>query len=530
MYLRNFQNGLGVEMKQILWGVFCWMLSVTIASAASFDCGRASTKVEKLICANAELSKLDDDMGKAYLQAMDRIRKSNDQSGLRQRFVKSQRQWLKNERDVCQDAACVRTSYEGRLKEINFTPSFGFIFARPNKIKLPPPPPPPQSASRVNGIHTEANAEAAKPPVAQSSPVSAVDCGILIRPDEAKLPKPKLVTQLVETSRAYFEKQQFECAARAAEQANQVLGSIGDGNERATTGFEIKDAVFAMLQKGALPNHAFEKREIMAALQSVDANGALIKTASEDERFNDAAFLGNLADYYLGQRQQDDYRRVSSMMLMLDFTLPANRHFVDPARMHRYLNVLAYKLELQDLANLLDEAPESMRNALGKDIAYAIRQPMSGYALIGVTLLTPEKARQDVEAFNTLLPVIEAEKSGQSDFWIWPIYRFLAEAYWQSGDKEKAREMIGKARTSILSAKSYPKGSSTALEYFATSLCKYIRIEIGKGAEMCPIGIYDAKEMNGLFDEVEKVARLASDSHALATAGVLRKRLSEEAQ
>ena len=504
-------------MKKVLWSLLSLIVTVTTVNAASFDCGKASTKVEKFVCGNAELSRLDEDLSNAYHQALQR-------DDVKRSAIEGQRQWLKNERNACADVECIKEAYERRIKELGITSSFGISFMRPPPGSPVPTPPTAKLQERSVPVPHEIIS-----PVAQPSPASAVDCGVLINPVAATMPKSGQVTQLIETSKADFEKQQFECAVRALEQANHVLSSVDDAAERAVTGFDIKDAVFAAIRQGTFPDPDFEKREIMAALQSVDANGALIGAPSEDERFNDAAFLGRLADYYLDHRRQDDYRRVSSMMLMVDATLPANHRFVDPSRMHRYLNVLAYKLEFMDLANLLDDAPDSMKNSLGKDIAYTIRQPINSQVLIGVTLPPPEKARQDVTALNKLLPYIEAAKSGQSDFWIWPIYRYLAEAYWQSGNNEKAREMINKSRMSILSAKSYPKGSSTALEYFATSLCKFIRIEIGKGVQMCPIGIYDAKEMAALFDEVEKVARLASDSHALATAGVLRKRLQEAA-
>ncbi len=42
------------------------------AQAASFDCGKAKTRVEKLICANAELSKLDEQLSREYKAALER--------------------------------------------------------------------------------------------------------------------------------------------------------------------------------------------------------------------------------------------------------------------------------------------------------------------------------------------------------------------------------------------------------------------------------------------------------------------------
>jgi hypothetical protein len=45
-------------------------LGVTPATAASFDCAKARTKVEKLICKDPQLSRQDEDLAKAYGEAL----------------------------------------------------------------------------------------------------------------------------------------------------------------------------------------------------------------------------------------------------------------------------------------------------------------------------------------------------------------------------------------------------------------------------------------------------------------------------
>ncbi len=79
--------------------------------AAGFDCGKASTEVEKLICSDDELSKLDDGLNAAYLEALKR-------TDLKKQKIENQRQWLKNVRNACQNAQCIKTAYEIRLKEL----------------------------------------------------------------------------------------------------------------------------------------------------------------------------------------------------------------------------------------------------------------------------------------------------------------------------------------------------------------------------------------------------------------------------
>lgn len=82
------------------------MLPIT-SFAASFDCKKASTSVEKLICTDPKLSELDTDLAQAYRGA---VKVSPD--------VKvGQRQWLK-ERNACVDVACLANAYQARISEL----------------------------------------------------------------------------------------------------------------------------------------------------------------------------------------------------------------------------------------------------------------------------------------------------------------------------------------------------------------------------------------------------------------------------
>ena len=70
----------------LFWGLFSFQ-----ATAASFDCKKASTWLEKTICANPELSKLDEQMAKAYSDAL-KILPPEGQKETKE----YQRKWLKN--------------------------------------------------------------------------------------------------------------------------------------------------------------------------------------------------------------------------------------------------------------------------------------------------------------------------------------------------------------------------------------------------------------------------------------------------
>lgn len=78
--------------------------------AASFDCTKATTKVEKMICVDPELSNLDDELAKAYRNAL----KDESQA---EAAKSAQKLWLK-ERNRCEDAACAKKAYATRLQNL----------------------------------------------------------------------------------------------------------------------------------------------------------------------------------------------------------------------------------------------------------------------------------------------------------------------------------------------------------------------------------------------------------------------------
>jgi len=99
----------GMQRFALLGAVL--LLAANTACAASFDCAKASTKVEKMICADPELSKLDEDLSATYSKA---LKESSDAATLKQQ----QREWMKG-RNGCADAQCVKRSYEQRLSSLS---------------------------------------------------------------------------------------------------------------------------------------------------------------------------------------------------------------------------------------------------------------------------------------------------------------------------------------------------------------------------------------------------------------------------
>jgi len=96
-------------MKKQLFVLFSVLVASSSVGAASFDCKRAKTGVEKMICSNLNLSKLDEELSTAYRDAMDKAGQTG-KAVLR----KEQTAWLKS-RNVCKDTLCVEVFYRTRL-------------------------------------------------------------------------------------------------------------------------------------------------------------------------------------------------------------------------------------------------------------------------------------------------------------------------------------------------------------------------------------------------------------------------------
>jgi uncharacterized protein len=84
----------------------------SIASAASFDCGKASTNIETLICRDPILSSLDDRLAEAYrvlLASTDTPDKTKS----------DQRKWLSALGRNCDNVECIRVEYLQRINELH---------------------------------------------------------------------------------------------------------------------------------------------------------------------------------------------------------------------------------------------------------------------------------------------------------------------------------------------------------------------------------------------------------------------------
>ncbi len=103
-----------MKINHLALGVMALSLLVTAiepAGAASFDCAKAETAVEKAICADTELSLLDERLAKTYQQA---VHLAEDPVPLK----KQQHVWLLETRSTCQDNACLHQALQTRIAEL----------------------------------------------------------------------------------------------------------------------------------------------------------------------------------------------------------------------------------------------------------------------------------------------------------------------------------------------------------------------------------------------------------------------------
>lgn len=103
-----------VKRNSSPWIFICTMavlFVVQTTEAASFDCAKVQTKIEKIICSDPELSISDNVLAGIYHQAL-------EQSTDKQQATKEQRHWLKSVRNICQDANCLKDAYQARIENL----------------------------------------------------------------------------------------------------------------------------------------------------------------------------------------------------------------------------------------------------------------------------------------------------------------------------------------------------------------------------------------------------------------------------
>ena len=86
------------------------------AAAPSFDCAKATTTVEKTICANPDVARLDSRLAAAW-----KLIGTGLADEAKPSLRSSEQAWL-GQRNACTDATCLRTHYQARLAELGAAP------------------------------------------------------------------------------------------------------------------------------------------------------------------------------------------------------------------------------------------------------------------------------------------------------------------------------------------------------------------------------------------------------------------------
>lgn len=98
-------------MRIVLWAFLVSLALIPSAQAASFDCTKASSFVEKAICTDKQLSSLDDQLAGLYKAA----RAANANAAT---VEADQKAWL-SWRNQCADPACLKKAYADRIAALS---------------------------------------------------------------------------------------------------------------------------------------------------------------------------------------------------------------------------------------------------------------------------------------------------------------------------------------------------------------------------------------------------------------------------
>jgi len=99
---------MNAKLKQIFF--MCIFSASIFVHAASFDCTKAESPTEKLICENPTVSLLDEQLGKIYKQVLANTANKNS-------LKLEQLEWLKQQRN-CKDSECLTKTYQTRIEQL----------------------------------------------------------------------------------------------------------------------------------------------------------------------------------------------------------------------------------------------------------------------------------------------------------------------------------------------------------------------------------------------------------------------------
>lgn len=113
-------SNLKIQISTFLLGFFSLY---SLNHAASFDCGKAKTVIEKSICADAKLSSLDDNLSNHYSQLRSKL-----SDNAKQKLRDHQSDWIRSLSSICsatpsnkdskQITTCLSSAYTSRIEQL----------------------------------------------------------------------------------------------------------------------------------------------------------------------------------------------------------------------------------------------------------------------------------------------------------------------------------------------------------------------------------------------------------------------------
>lgn len=104
------------------------VLGLPVAQAASFDCTKAHSPVEKMVCADPALSQLDDELATTFRRAV-----ANDPQIRQQQLT-----WLRDTREKCGAVDCLTTAYRTQIQVLAGQPLAAAPVQTPNAVSPAP--------------------------------------------------------------------------------------------------------------------------------------------------------------------------------------------------------------------------------------------------------------------------------------------------------------------------------------------------------------------------------------------------------
>jgi uncharacterized protein len=121
------KQGIIMRMCFLLCLIIC--LATSNVHAASFDCKKAKTEIEKMICSDMETSQFDEELSRVYKKAL-------ALAPYKQQMKKQQQEWVKILRNACEDEPCLRREYRDRIAALNSTLAAAAFKRKPEDPKV----------------------------------------------------------------------------------------------------------------------------------------------------------------------------------------------------------------------------------------------------------------------------------------------------------------------------------------------------------------------------------------------------------